>query len=94
MRVHTGDKVCTFSPSDRRFCDSSNLQEQKRYVHSSNRPYHCPYCGMLFKTSGNLRRHVHLHTGIKPYPCRLCSERFISRHQLKTHLLKSHSEGT
>ena len=33
-------------------------------------------------------------TGPKLYPCRHCSERFRRLEQLKTHLLKSHNEGT
>jgi len=35
-----------------------------------------------------------LYTGAKPYSCRHCSQRFTWRSQLKTHLLKSHNEGT
>ena len=54
----------------------------------------CPYCGKLFKTEDELKRHVHIHTGAKLYSCRHCSERFTHCIQLKTHLLKSHNEGT
>ena len=35
-----------------------------------------------------------IHTGAKPYSCRHCSECFTRPRQLKTHLLKSHNEGT
>jgi len=56
--------------------------------------YHCPYCGKLFKTITELQRHVRIHTGAKPYSCRHCSERFTWHYKLKTHLLKSHNEGT
>jgi len=58
------------------------------------RHVHCPYCGKLFKTNVELQGHVRIHTGAKPYSCRHCSERFTYRSQLKTHLLKSHNEGT
>jgi len=53
-----------------------------------------PYCGKLFKTSSHLKLHVHIHTGAKPHSCRHCSQRFTHLNQLKTHLLKSHNEGT
>jgi len=36
--------------------------------------------------------HVYSHTGAKPLSCRHCSDCFTD--QLKTHLLKSHNEGT
>jgi len=70
------------------------LQTHERHVHSNRRPYHCPYCGMLFKTEVDLKRHVCIHTGAKPYSCRHCSECFTWPVQLKAHLLKSHNEGT
>ena len=68
--------------------------EQHMYMYSStltnSRSYDCRYCGKLFKSSGNLNCHVRIHTGAKPYLCRHCSQ----VGQLKTHLLKSHNEGT
>ena len=54
----------------------------------------CPYCGMLFKINVELKRHVRIHTDAKPYSCRHCSDCFTWPNQLKTHLLKTHNEGT
>ena len=51
-------------------------------------------CGMLFKIHSELKCHVRIHTDAKPYSCRHCSDCFTRREQLKTHLLKSHNEGT
>jgi len=70
------------------------LQRHKRRVHSNRRPYDCRYCGKLFKSSHDLKRHVRIHKGIKPYSCRHCSDCFARFEQLKGHLLKSHNEGT
>jgi len=50
--------------------------------------------GKVFKSSHHLNRHVYVHTGAKPYSCRHCSDSFSRLDQLKTHLLKSHNEGT
>jgi len=41
-----------------------------------------------------MKCHVRIHTGAKPCSCKHCSERFASHGRLKTHLLKSHNEGT
>ena len=63
-------------------------------VFTATEDHICPYCGKLCKIKGNLRHHVRIHTGAKPYSCRHCSQRFTHYGQLKTHLLKSHNEGT
>ena len=63
-------------------------------VHTGDKPYDCPYCVKLFKTSSDLKLHVHIHTGAKPHSCSHCLQRFTQIHHLKTHLLKSHNEGT
>jgi len=70
------------------------VQRHKLRLHSNRRPYHCPYCGMQFKTNVDLRRHVRVHTDAKPHSCRHCSDRIRWLEQLNRHLLKSHNEGT
>jgi len=70
------------------------LQKHKLHVHSNSRPYHCPYCGKMFNTNSDLKRHVRIHTVAKPYSCRHCSECFAMSEQLTAHQLKSHSEGS
>jgi len=70
------------------------LVQSHNHVHSNRRPHQCPYCGMLFKSNDELKRHVRIHTGAKPHSCTHCSDRFTRLDQLKSHLLKSHNEGT
>ena len=85
---------CCCALCNKSFSQSSSLQRHKRHVHSSIRPYDCPYCGKLFKRNTHLKHHVRIHTGAKPYSCRHCSQCFTHHIQLNTHLLKSHNEGT
>jgi len=70
------------------------LQTHKRHMHSNRRPYHCLFCGKMFKTNNGLKLHLRIHTDTKPYSCRHCSDRFMWYNQLKRHLLVSHNEGT
>jgi len=94
MRVHTGDKPHKCSLCNKCYGYLSGLQSHKRQVHSNRRPYHCPYCGKTFATKAYLKRHVRIHTVTKPYSCRHYTDSYTSPEQLKTHLLKSHNEGS
>ncbi|KAF7169441.1 hypothetical protein CNMCM6106_004346 [Aspergillus hiratsukae] len=54
------------------------------------RPHHCVYCGLSFKRSEHLKRHVRRHTKERPFRCRICGESFSrkelhDRHQRTRH---------
>jgi len=93
-RIHRGENRYNCSRCNISFTCWSDLQQHICAVHSNRRPYQCRYCGKLFETNAHLNCHVCIHTGAKPYSCRHCSECFTEPDQLKTHLLKSHNEGT
>ncbi|GFG23123.1 probable transcription factor TDA9 [Aspergillus udagawae] len=54
------------------------------------RPHRCVYCGLCFKRSEHLKRHVRRHTKERPFRCRICGESFSrkelhDRHQRTRH---------
>jgi len=91
MKVHTKYKC---SLRNRSFSNADSLSEHESSLHNNGRPFDCRYCGKLFKSSRALNYHVRIHTDSKPYSCTHCSDRLTWHVQLKTHLLKSHNEGT
>ena len=99
-RIHSGERPYKCLLCDRAFSRSDHLNNHMRVVHAGEKPsthnlrIHCPYCSKLFKRRGALTRHIYIHTGAQPYSCRHCSDRFRRLDQLKTHLLKSHNDGT
>jgi len=70
------------------------VKAHERRIHSNVRPHDCPYCRKLFKTARDVKIHARVHTGAKPYSCKHCPQKFRRLDLLKTHLLKSHNEGT
>ena len=52
--------------------------------------YACPYCGMRFSRTYNLRGHLVKHTGIKEFACSLCGKEYVFKHCLKEHLKTAH----
>ncbi|EAW12127.1 C2H2-type zinc finger protein [Aspergillus clavatus NRRL 1] len=48
---------------------------------NNSRPHRCVYCGLSFKRSEHLKRHVRRHTKERPFRCRICGESF-SRKEL------------
>ena len=88
MRNRTSDSLCNES-----FSQSSNLQTHMRRAHSNRRPYQCPYCGMMFKTNQEMRRHD-VFTLVQSCTHVDTVQNVLWFHPLKRHLLESHNEGT
>jgi len=94
MSVHTADKPYECLVCKKSFSRPVVLQRHRHTIHTDITPRPCPYCGKLFKTNGDVTRHVRIHTGAKPYSCRHCSDSFTFHESLKVHMLRSHNEGT
>ncbi|GFF89359.1 uncharacterized transporter C1002.16c [Aspergillus lentulus] len=59
-------------------------------MYNPTRPHRCVYCGLCFKRSEHLKRHVRRHTKERPFRCRICGESFSrkelhDRHQRTRH---------
>jgi len=96
MQINTIRKTIYNKRNVYKYTTSYTRITQVTTIQSTNIiPYNdCHYCGMLFKIHSKLKRHVRIHNNAKPYSCRHCSDGFMRLEQLKTHLLKSHNEGT
>lgn len=73
------------------FCDyySDNKNYLKQHVdlvHTSERPYKCPYCDYAGKRSHALREHLIVHTDERPFQCKVCNATFRKKGHLTNHI--------
>jgi len=62
-----------------------------------SKPYHRPYCWMMFKTGAHVKHHVRIYTGAKPHSCKHCFGTFCVVRTIKTTPVgqwESHNEDT
>jgi uncharacterized Zn-finger protein len=73
--------------------DHSLLRAHVRLVHSP-RTFNCPEddCTKSFKSKEGLKQHLLVHSGVKNFICSECGYAVRTKHHLKLHVLKRHTE--
>lgn len=73
--------------------DHSLLRAHVRLVHSP-RTFECTQenCRKTFKSKEGLKQHLLVHSGVKNFQCSTCGYRVRTKHHLKLHTLKRHTE--
>jgi DNA-directed RNA polymerase subunit RPC12/RpoP len=74
------------------FTRKSNLKRHQDSVHSTERPFQCPYCSFSTKRKDILDRHIReKHFGVR-YNCEICKESFTQLTSLKRHANSVHNQ--
>lgn len=69
------------------YSDNKNyLKQHVVLVHTSDRPYKCPYCDYAGKRSHALREHLIVHTDERPFQCKICNATFRKKGHLTNHV--------
>lgn len=73
--------------------DHSLLRAHTRLVHSP-RTFVCSeeHCSKSFKSKEGLKQHLLVHSGVKNFICSQCGYAVRTKHHLKLHILKKHTE--
>uniref|UniRef100_A0A1A9WDW4 C2H2-type domain-containing protein n=1 Tax=Glossina brevipalpis TaxID=37001 RepID=A0A1A9WDW4_9MUSC len=101
LNIHNGVKPfkCDHCPAS--YVYKSNLTTHKRCHESSDsrKGYErerqkgrkaCYFCGKIFTSTSNRRRHERIHTGERPFVCEYCGRSFSSSSDLSSHRSSQH----
>jgi uncharacterized Zn-finger protein len=79
--------LCSFKAN----CDTA-IERHKKYVHSNERPFKCPFCSHGFKSRYDLRKHLFVHDEEERFKCDFCNFSCRTSDSLGNHTRKHHQE--
>jgi KRAB domain-containing zinc finger protein len=63
------------------------------WIHRSEKKFNCTQCNREFNGSSNYKAHLLTHTNNpRPFQCDLCPKKYTSKHEIKQHLMATHSD--
>ncbi|CAH1780664.1 unnamed protein product [Owenia fusiformis] len=74
------------APCNKTFANNLTYTSHLKLVHQTSRKFRCPVCMKLFKTNGDLKRHILIHSEQKLYNCPHCNKGFNYRYVYRQHL--------
>ncbi|XP_074786561.1 LOW QUALITY PROTEIN: uncharacterized protein LOC141972566 [Athene noctua] len=85
---HTGESpnTCSGKTFETGTCGEDNQEGASQPPSSSRgKKYMCEYCGKVYPSGSELRRHQRSHTGERPYKCQDCGKSFMTSGHLLCH---------
>ncbi|XP_051503931.1 gastrula zinc finger protein XlCGF7.1-like isoform X3 [Myxocyprinus asiaticus] len=80
------NQISDESPSDTDINMEPSVSPPSKRHKTPDKTFSCKLCGMEYRHSSNLIRHMRIHTGETPYSCELCGKVFQRSDWLKLHL--------
>lgn len=89
LKVHRGEKNHQCQMCGNKYVTSGELKSHMRHIHSSDKPFVCPFsgCRKAFVSKGPLQQHLCSHLTDKLFMCHECDKALASPSSLRQHMI-------